>query len=138
MSMDYIYNNCLLIDDGQIDNFINEKVIKLNFFARNITVTQSPEKALNLIINSNYLPEVIFLDIHMPGLDGFDFLQEYDKLQIDKNKINIYMLSSTINPADFNRVKEQKYVIRLLRKPLTKEILSELSSHSKLKNDQQF
>ena len=120
------YKTCLLIDDNRLDIFINTRVIKTNNYADEIMACEDAEEALNLLKHEKVKPDVIFVDINMPVMDGFQFLDEYEKLNIDKSRTKIYMLSSSINPADLERAKHNKYVTRLLDKSLTPSILLEL------------
>ena len=120
------FKTCLLIDDNRLDIIINTRVIKTNNFANEIMVCGDAEEALDLLRHEKVKPNVIFVDINMPVMDGFQFLDEYEKLNIDKSGIKIYMLSSFSNPADLERAKHNKYVTRFLDKSLTPSILSEL------------
>lgn len=118
----------MLIDDNPLDNFINTKLIKINNFASEIIIIERPEEALNLLRFGKVKPDIIFLDIRMPVMDGFQFLEEYDKLDIDKSQTEIVVLSSSINPADIDRAKHNKYVTSYFNKSLTPEILMKLAS----------
>ncbi len=75
----YRYKNVLLIDDNHIDNLINRKILDNAHYAETITVIDSPEDAFEFVRNSlatgNDVPEVIFLDLRMPIMNGFEFLK---------------------------------------------------------------
>jgi CheY-like chemotaxis protein len=130
MEMDnYRYKKALLIDDNEIDNFINKKLLLKTKFANDIVEKKSAASALDFlksaVDDTETLPDVIFLDIMMPVMDGFDFLDEYDKLHpIIKNKCRIIMLSSTESFKDLNRANSNKHVYKFLNKPLTEMVLA--------------
>jgi len=121
------YKTCLLIDDNYIDNFVTSRLLENCQFADNIIISQSSSEAIESLRDRKVTPDVIFLDLRMPVMDGFEFLQEYDKLDIEKGGIKIFMLSSSLDPTDLRRSLANKYVTQFLHKPLTKKILEELS-----------
>lgn len=120
---------CLLIDDNFIDNFVTRKILETGNFAEKIVVIQSAHEAIAKLQSKEIEPDVIFLDIRMPLMDGFEFLKEFDSLHLDDNKkIRIYMLSSSLDPVDFRLSSENKYITQFVHKPLTYKVLEGLSA----------
>ena len=118
----------MLIDDNEVDRFINQKVIESLNFIESILPFGSARDALNylkLIEDMNsyhgvFPPQIILLDINMPVMDGFAFIDEFGKLEISKqNHVTIFMLSSSSNPEDIKKANNNKYVSGLIVKPLT-------------------
>ena len=121
------FKTCLLIDDNYIDNFVTRKILENSNFAETIVVVRSADEAINTLREGLVKPNVIFLDIRMPVMSGFEFLDEYDKLDIDKENIKIFMLSSSLDPVDLRKSSDNKYISQFIHKPLTQKILEELS-----------
>jgi len=127
--MDTGYKTCLLIDDNYIDNFVTRRILESSNFADQIFVQQSATDAIEAIRDGLIKPDVIFLDLRMPLMNGFEFLQEYDKLtDHDKTSTKIFMLSSSLDPVDVKRSGQNKYITQFIHKPLTQKILEELSA----------
>ena len=122
------YKICLLIDDNYIDNFVTRRILESGNFAEQVIVRQSPAEAMQSLKEGSIKPDVIFLDIRMPLMSGFEFLQEYDKLDEDAKGAKIFMLSSSLDPTDIKRSGENKYITQFINKPLTHKILEELSA----------
>ena len=124
----------LLIDDDEPTNFINSYIIDEVNCANSIKTVQSAEEALQYlskcstgdIPDATPAPELIFLDINMPGLDGWDFLEEYRKLTHLHKKSIIVMLTTSLNPDDRLRAQFIKEVAGFRSKNLTPEMLIEL------------
>ena len=125
--MAVVYNTCLLVDDNYIDNIVTRKLLENSSFAENIIIHESPDKAMEALRDGSVTPDVIFLDIRMPTMDGFEFLELYDKLNINKKGTKIYLLSSSLDPADIKSSTDNKYITQFIHKPLTKQILAEIS-----------
>ena len=121
------YKTCLLVDDNYIDNIVTRKLLENSGFAQNIIIHESPDEAMEALRDGSITPDIIFLDIRMPTMDGFEFLELYDKLKIDKKRTKIYLLSSSLDPADIKSSTDNKYITQLIHKPLTKQILADIS-----------
>lgn len=122
------YKSVMLIDDNEIDNFINERMITSSGFAEKVVVKNSADNAMLFLKEReqdiNALPEIIFLDLNMPGKDGFVFLNEFESLSdLAKQKCKIVVLSSSISPEDINKASTNPYVIKYVNKPLSEKYL---------------
>jgi len=123
------YKTCLLIDDNYIDNFVTRRILESSNFADQVIVSQSATEAIDSLRLGSVKPDVIFLDIRMPLMGGFEFLQEYDKIEIEnKNRIKIFMLSSSLDPTDLKKSMNNKYITQFIHKPLTLKALDEIES----------
>lgn len=124
----------MLVDDSDTDLFINETMIKYAQLSDDIISFTSSTKALehlksisNEAEGLQEVPDIIFLDINMPLLNGFEFIREYQLLPTRvKDKCQIILLSSTFNSNDIQRGSEDSHVIGLIAKPLTIESLNEM------------
>ena len=120
------FKTCLLIDDNYIDNFVTRKILEGSNFVETITVVRSANEAIASLRDGLIKPDVIFLDVRMPLMGGFEFLEEFDKLNIEKLGIKIFMLSSSLDPLDMRKSTDNKYITQFIHKPLTQKALEEL------------
>ncbi len=116
----------MLIDDNKIDNFFHERVVRKNDGAAVIIQKQSAPEALNHLKEGNTLPDIIFLDVNMPGMSGWEFIGEYKSLGIAHKCLIVVMISDYNDPEDeaLEAVKGVFYDFR--PKPVTREILEEV------------
>lgn len=120
------YNNVLLVDDSEIDNLYNRGIIEKNGFCNAIASSTSPKQVLEQIKNTavDELPDIVFLDIMMPEMDGFSFLDEFATLSPDVHKkCKVIMLSSSDSFKDLNRANKNPLVRKFLNKPLTEKMV---------------
>lgn len=124
----------LLIDDDPQNNMISAMVIKKSLQDMEVKVTDfiNPEIGLKYI-STTYINELskekttLFLDINMPILSGWEFLEKFKTLEESiKRQFDIYILSSSIDPSDIQRAKLNPLVIDFIEKPLNKITLAEL------------
>jgi CheY-like chemotaxis protein len=122
-------NHILLVDDDNINNFINEKLLKKLDCAHKTSIATNGEEAillLNNICKDNLCPELILLDINMPVMDGFEFLERYKELNFpNKQSIIIVMLTTSTNPNDTDRLNKTG-AAGYISKPLTEQKLTEV------------
>jgi response regulator RpfG family c-di-GMP phosphodiesterase len=137
------HSSVILIDDSSIDNFVNKKIIKRYEFSEEILEFTKTRNAIKYLLSLNnnpdsILPSIIFLDLDMPEIDGYEFLETFnlfsDRL---KENIDIIILTSSVNPADVQLCKKYHTVLTFLHKPLMKNNLDQanellLKKNSKL------
>jgi two-component SAPR family response regulator len=121
----------IVVDDDSVNNLICRKVIK-NVFPEAVVLTfTNPETALTYIksiyFDSCGKATILLLDINMPILSGWDFLEEFENFDTSiKRQLKIYMLSSSTDREDKNRADKDRNVYGYIEKPLTKEIIEKL------------
>ena len=121
-------NSILLVDDDEDDNYYHKIIINKMEMVNKIAVAENGIEALAYLKDeANVPPDIIFLDLNMPKMNGWEFLEQYQHLTLEqKAKVLIVILTTSLNPDDKKRAEEIKDVTGFETKPLSKEILSEL------------
>ena len=120
-------NSVMLIDDNDDDNFFHAHVIRKTSIAENILITTSAFEALEHLSIFEQAPQLIFLDINMPKMNGFDFLEAYKKMKPANKSIVIVMLTTSLNPIDREKAVQNEMITDFRTKPLTREMLLEIT-----------
>ncbi|MCD6068526.1 MAG: Two-component response regulator [Bacteroidetes bacterium] len=120
-------NRVLLIDDDESTNFLHKIVLEDNVEIKNIEVAETVTEAFEILERSKGAdktePDLIFLDLNMPGMNGWDFLEKYKGLH--KNSL-IFILTTSANPDDKKKAEKIKEVSGFRNKPLTGEMVQEI------------
>lgn len=125
------FTDVLLVEDDPITIMVCERIIKMTFFAEKVTSCENGKIAFDFLMScrdNSSLPKIIFLDINMPVMNGWDFLEELDKVKSDFVELpRIYLLSSTVDPEDYLKAKKFLLIKDFISKPLSKEALEKIS-----------
>ncbi len=126
-----------IIDDDNLFVFLIKKAISLANVVENINVFNNGLDALNYMkentMDPEKIPDVIFLDLSMPVMDGWQFLEEFVKLMpAMTHKVRIYIVSSSISPHDISRARAISAVSDFLIKPISRERLIDLVTRLEL------
>jgi CheY-like chemotaxis protein len=128
-------NSVLLIDDDEPTNFYTQLIIEESGCADHVQVAQGGREALNYLSKTDQqcgesgfpCPDLIFLDINMPAMDGWEFLDEYKKLQKERQgRIIVVMLTTSLNPDDRAKANDMPEIAGFESKPLTEEKLNKI------------
>jgi len=122
------YDTVMIIDDNNIDLYVASRVIQKTGFAENVLRYTSAREALQYLKEHSdtipALPEVIFVDIYMPDMSGFEFMAAYDGLAPQlKKHCHAYIISSSLDENDIARAHKDKNVVAFHEKPITAEFL---------------
>lgn len=118
----------LYIDDDTIASFFFKKVCSV--INRNnlvINIAKNGEEALDFIKKTDVMPELLFVDLNMPIMDGWQFLDHFKEINNQqKEKSVAVIVSSTLNPEEIDKAKEYNNVVKFISKPITTELVEDL------------
>lgn len=125
----------ILVDDDDVFNYIHSQIINQADDEAEVSNYRSSLEVLKLLKqtaeNNEDMPDVIFLDINMPEMNGFELLEELKKLPEDKLKqMKIFMVTSSLNEKDIERAMSYSIVKGFKGKPLTEEVIEEIKNAS--------
>lgn len=134
------FKNVMLLDSGDLDNFINERIINLVHFSDNVQTYKNGEEALaflkiqsakNTDVN---IPDIIFIELHLPGMNVYEFINEFKNIRNEAlHQCRMVVLSPVIHFKDVSALKEMDKNILVYNKPLTQKILKEINLiHTKI------
>ncbi|MEO8150685.1 MAG: response regulator [Bacteroidia bacterium] len=120
-------NLIMLIDDDEDDNYFHQLIINEADVTHHLRIAVSGFEALEILANETPSPDLIFLDINMPKMNGWEFLGEYEKLSFDlKAKNVIIMLTTSLNPDDEEKAKKFNRINGFENKPLSQEMIKRI------------
>jgi len=121
--------NFLMIDDNPIEHLIMQRLFDKFHLFPGAEHSTDARLSMNLIENHCVTPDVIFLDLNMPGFNGWDFLEGFDGIYKEiKKPVDIYIISSSISPQDRELVNKYNFVRAMISKPVKTETLLNLYS----------
>ena len=129
-------NKAFCIDDDSVSLMLSDKVIKRTAFAKEVITAKNGKEGLEWFsayfatdnVAKQELPQIIFLDLNMPVMNGWDFLEGYLMKYAERiPELKVVIVSSTVNPEDFLKANRYDIVIDFINKPLTDEGLSDLT-----------
>ncbi|HWW40672.1 MULTISPECIES: response regulator [Pedobacter] len=121
--------NLLVIDDDDINIFIIKKIVEKTGFAVNMVSKSNGQLAIDYLVqvlkDDEPFPQLMLIDINMPVLNGWEFIEAYERMDVSKRS-DLYMLSSSVYENDIEKAKTYKIVKGFISKPLSIDRLIEL------------
>lgn len=119
----------MLVDDNRVDNFFHQRVIRKYDSAIKVVIKETGYEALEYLKDDEreHNPDIIFLDINMPGMNGWEFIEHYNELDPKYHNSHIVvMLTTSVNPDDKRMAENYNLISEFRSKPLTIEMLEEV------------
>ena len=120
----------MIVDDDDVDTYLSKRVLSENDFTRDVVTASSVKEAIDyLSVHKNGFPEIIFLDLNMPGQNGLDFLEAFNSLpETQKNSTRIILLMNVVNSTDniTSKATSHPLVYHIIEKPLTADKLGSI------------
>ncbi|REJ84467.1 MAG: response regulator [Bacteroidetes bacterium] len=123
----------LIVDDCELDRLISRKAVKTICAVEEIKTFDHPEQALLYLYNTHIrgnMPELIIVDKNMPAINGFDFIEEYKKINPGLFHVKIVLVSNDFSEIDLVKIKSNPSIFSSFLKPITKEIMVALQINS--------
>ncbi|MFQ3576324.1 MAG: response regulator [Cytophagales bacterium] len=130
-----MFNHAVVIDDDPINNFLCEKVLGSSESVKRITTFENPEIAFKYLqenINTSDFPDLVLLDLNMPKLDGWGFLEKFKTLPshiIENTKL--YILTSSVDEGDKRKAQKSENVSGFVQKPLSVDNVKKFGSFNR-------
>jgi CheY-like chemotaxis protein len=125
------FTDVLLVEDDPITIMVCDRIIKMTLFAEKVKSCENGKVGIDYLAGlaaDSPTPTIIFLDINMPVMNGWDFLEEFEKIKFRfKSLPRIYLLSSTVDPEDYKKAQKFTLVQDFISKPLSKEALQNIN-----------
>src|SRR5471030_2561793 len=130
----------VVIDDNPTDHYIMQRLLHNNFNCEQATYTYDGRLVLDYLKENNdtdhSMPDVIFLDLDMPQLTGWEFLDELENLHLAKeNNVQVHIMSSSIRSADVFHSKKYACVNSFMTKPLSRELVNKVCEQATMLRD---
>lgn len=125
------YNKVMIIEDNDLDAYVLATLVRKNNIAKDVLEFKNGMEAIKYLelnkIHDDNLPDIIFLDICMPLMDGYEFLDQLAKIEIQiKSKCRIFMVSSCLDEINILKSKKYANVVSCIAKPINTEFLFKL------------
>lgn len=125
------YDSIMIVDDNEVDNFVTRRALEITELCEQVNIFPSGREALDFLYQHHAtpskLPDLIFLDLYMPVVDGFVFLFEFDELPENvKHHCKIVVLSSAMDKKSIHKIKKNELVKEYIPKPLTEAAIQKL------------